>query len=123
MWIEPSRFSRASAPSGANRNNCSVVSAKTSRASALWLLPMLNAMATIPTRQSARPSHRHSLTLIETRKLSMKSSTKERAKGRAREVKGTLKEAAGRAVGNPKLRDRGMAEKLGGKVQRKVGEV
>ena len=53
----------------------------------------------------------------------MKSSTKDRAKGRTREVKGTLKEAAGRAVGNPRLRDRGMAEKVSGKVQRKVGDV
>ena len=53
----------------------------------------------------------------------MKSSTKDRAKGRAREVKGTLKEAAGRAVGNPNLRDRGVAEKVGGKMQRKIGEV
>ena len=53
----------------------------------------------------------------------MKSSTKDRVKGRAREAKGKVKETAGKAVGNPNLRDRGMVEKVGGKVQRKVGEV
>jgi len=53
----------------------------------------------------------------------MKSSTSDRAKGRAREAKGTVKEKAGRAIGNPNLADRGTSEKVGGKVQRKVGEV
>jgi uncharacterized protein YjbJ (UPF0337 family) len=53
----------------------------------------------------------------------MKSSTRDRAKGRAEEAKGKIKEKAGRAIGNPNLADRGTAEKIGGKVQRKVGEV
>jgi uncharacterized protein YjbJ (UPF0337 family) len=53
----------------------------------------------------------------------MKSSTKDRAKGRTEEAKGKIKEKAGRAIGNPDLADRGTAEKIGGKVQRKVGEV
>ncbi len=53
----------------------------------------------------------------------MKSSTKDKVKGRAREAKGKVKESAGRAVGNPNLRDRGTAEKMSGKVQRKVGDV
>ncbi len=53
----------------------------------------------------------------------MKSSTKDRAKGRAGEAKGKLKESAGRTLGNPRMEDRGTAEKVGGKVQRKVGEV
>jgi uncharacterized protein YjbJ (UPF0337 family) len=53
----------------------------------------------------------------------MRSSTKDRAKGRAGEAKGSIKEKAGRAIGNPDLADRGTAEKIGGKVQRKVGEV
>jgi uncharacterized protein YjbJ (UPF0337 family) len=53
----------------------------------------------------------------------MKASTKDRAKGQAREVKGKLKEKAGRAVGNPRVQDEGSAEKAGGKIQRKVGEV
>lgn len=53
----------------------------------------------------------------------MKSSTKDRAKGRAAEVKGKVKEKVGRATGNPRTQDEGTAEKVGGKVQRKVGEV
>ncbi|PYJ40516.1 MAG: CsbD family protein [Verrucomicrobia bacterium] len=53
----------------------------------------------------------------------MKSSTRDRAKGRVREAKGSVKEKAGRAIGNPNLADRGTSEKVGGKIQRKVGEV
>ena len=53
----------------------------------------------------------------------MKSSTRDRAKGRAREAKGRVKEKAGRAIGNPNLADRGTSEKVGGKIQRKVGEI
>ena len=39
------------------------------------------------------------------------------------EAKGKLKENAGRATRDPDLQDRGTAEKVGGKVQRKVGEI
>jgi uncharacterized protein YjbJ (UPF0337 family) len=53
----------------------------------------------------------------------MKSSTKDRAKGRVKEVAGKVKEKAGRATRDPNLQDRGTAEKVGGKVQRKVGEI
>jgi uncharacterized protein YjbJ (UPF0337 family) len=53
----------------------------------------------------------------------MKSSTKDRVKGRLQEAKGTLKEKTGRATRDPNLQDRGTGEKVGGKVQRKVGEV
>ena len=53
----------------------------------------------------------------------MKSSTRDRAKGRAREAKGSVKEKAGRAIGNPDLADRGTSERVGGKIQRKVGEI
>jgi uncharacterized protein YjbJ (UPF0337 family) len=53
----------------------------------------------------------------------MRSSTKDRLKGRLEETKGAIKEKAGHATRDPNLRDRGTAEKVGGKVQRKVGEV
>jgi uncharacterized protein YjbJ (UPF0337 family) len=53
----------------------------------------------------------------------MKSSTKDRVKGRINEAKGKVKEKAGQAAGNPNMQDRGTAEKIGGKVQRKVGEI
>jgi len=53
----------------------------------------------------------------------MKSSTRDRVKGRAREAKGSVKETAGGAIGNPNLADRGTSERVGGKIQRKVGEI
>ena len=53
----------------------------------------------------------------------MNSSTKDKAKGGFHEAKGTIKEKAGEATNNPDLRDRGTAEKAGGKVQGKVGDV
>jgi uncharacterized protein YjbJ (UPF0337 family) len=53
----------------------------------------------------------------------MKSSTTDKIEGTIKEVKGAIKEQAGKAVGNPDLQDRGTAEKLAGKVQKKVGDV
>ena len=53
----------------------------------------------------------------------MKSSTKDKIKGGFREAKGEAKKKAGKATGNPDLRDRGTMEKAGGKVQRKIGDV
>jgi uncharacterized protein YjbJ (UPF0337 family) len=53
----------------------------------------------------------------------MKSSTKDKVEGTAKEATGKLKERVGEAMGNPGMRDRGTAEKVGGKVQRKVGDV
>jgi uncharacterized protein YjbJ (UPF0337 family) len=53
----------------------------------------------------------------------MKSSTKDKIKGAFKEAKGKVKEKAGSATGNPDLRDRGTAEKTGGKVERKIGDV
>ena len=40
-----------------------------------------------------------------------------------REYPHLLKEEAGKAIGNPDLEDRGRAEKIEGKVERKVGEI
>ncbi len=53
----------------------------------------------------------------------MKSSTRDKIEGTAHEAKGKLKEVAGKVVGNPNLQDQGTAEKVAGKVQRKVGDV
>ena len=53
----------------------------------------------------------------------MKPSTKDQIEGALHEAKGKVKEAAGHAVGNPDLEDEGTAEKIGGKVQKKVGQV
>jgi uncharacterized protein YjbJ (UPF0337 family) len=53
----------------------------------------------------------------------MDSSTKDKAKGGLHEAKGTIKEKAGEATNNPDLRDRGAAEKAGGNIQSKVGDI
>jgi uncharacterized protein YjbJ (UPF0337 family) len=43
--------------------------------------------------------------------------------GTAHDVKGTIKEKIGRATNDPDLEDEGTAEKIGGKVQKKIGDV
>jgi uncharacterized protein YjbJ (UPF0337 family) len=53
----------------------------------------------------------------------MKSSTKDKIKGRIDEAKGKVKEKTGEATGDSDLRDRGTAEKAVGKIQRKIGDV
>ena len=53
----------------------------------------------------------------------MNSSTHDKAEGRTKEAVGKVKEETGKAVGNRDLQDRGTAEKVGGKVERKVGDV
>jgi uncharacterized protein YjbJ (UPF0337 family) len=53
----------------------------------------------------------------------MKDSTEDKVKGAAHEAKGAVKEAVGRAVGNPDLEAEGTGEKVAGKVQKKVGDV
>ena len=53
----------------------------------------------------------------------MKPSTKDQAKGKLHEVKGDIKQKAGRATNNPKLEAEGQDEKFAGKVQKKVGQI
>ena len=53
----------------------------------------------------------------------MKLSTKDQAKGKLHEVKGDIKQKAGRATNNPKLEAEGQDEKIAGKVQMKVGQI
>ena len=53
----------------------------------------------------------------------MKSSTKDQAQGTFHQVKGTVKEIAGKLSDNPKLEAQGTSEKIAGKVQEKVGQV
>jgi uncharacterized protein YjbJ (UPF0337 family) len=53
----------------------------------------------------------------------MKESTKNRIKGSVKETKGKAQERFGRSSGDLEHEDRGTAEKLKGKVQRKAGEV
>jgi len=53
----------------------------------------------------------------------MKTSTKDQAEGKFHEVKGTIKEIAGKLSDNPKLEGEGTGEKIAGKVQGKIGQV
>jgi uncharacterized protein YjbJ (UPF0337 family) len=53
----------------------------------------------------------------------MKLSTKDQVKGKLHELKGAVKQKAGKVTNNPDLTDEGQAEKLAGKIQKKVGQV
>jgi uncharacterized protein YjbJ (UPF0337 family) len=53
----------------------------------------------------------------------MNESTKDQLEGMMHELSGAAKEAVGHIVGNPNLEADGLAEKLTGKVQSKVGQV
>lgn len=53
----------------------------------------------------------------------MKDSLKDQVAGKLHEAKGAVKEKAGELTNNPDLQDKGTAERVGGKVQKKVGEV
>jgi len=46
---------------------------------------------------------------------------KDRVAGSAKEIKGTVKQAVGKAVGDAKLESEGKAEKIEGKVQNAIG--
>ena len=53
----------------------------------------------------------------------MKQSTKDKTKGKFHEVRGEVKETVGRATNDPDLEAEGQVEKIGGKVQKKIGQV
>lgn len=53
----------------------------------------------------------------------MKPSTEDKIKGVFHEVKGKVKEEVGQATNSPDLEAEGQAEKIGGKFQKKIGQV
>lgn len=53
----------------------------------------------------------------------MKTSTKDRVQGKLHEAKGKVKEQVGKATNNPNLMGEGQDEKLGGKIQKKIGQI
>ncbi|UTF50733.1 CsbD family protein [Desulfomicrobium sp. ZS1] len=53
----------------------------------------------------------------------MKPSTKNQTEGVYHEAKGKIKETVGKIIDKPSLEAEGLAEKVAGKVQKKVGEV
>jgi uncharacterized protein YjbJ (UPF0337 family) len=48
---------------------------------------------------------------------------KDRVEGTGHQVKGKVKEVAGKATGDSKLESEGFAEKVGGKIQNAVGGI
>ena len=48
---------------------------------------------------------------------------RDRIKGSAKQVKGAVKEAAGKALGDAKLQGEGKADKTAGKIQNTVGGI
>jgi uncharacterized protein YjbJ (UPF0337 family) len=53
----------------------------------------------------------------------MKFSTQDQAKGMFHQVKGKVKETAGKLTDNPKLEAEGAGERLAGKFWEKIGQV
>jgi uncharacterized protein YjbJ (UPF0337 family) len=53
----------------------------------------------------------------------VKSSIKDKIEGTFHEVKGAVREMAGKITDNPKLKMKGKAEKIAGKAQEKLGDV
>ena len=53
----------------------------------------------------------------------MKQSTKDKVRGGAREISGKIKEKTGRAINDPRLEEKGRAEKVSGRIQKKVGDI
>jgi uncharacterized protein YjbJ (UPF0337 family) len=53
----------------------------------------------------------------------MSPSSKDRIQGKFHEVKGKAKQAAGQVTNNPNLEAEGQAEKITGKIQKKVGQI
>lgn len=53
----------------------------------------------------------------------MNKSTNDQLEGNLHQIKGKVKETAGKAVGNPNLESEGKVENLAGKIQKKVGQI
>jgi uncharacterized protein YjbJ (UPF0337 family) len=53
----------------------------------------------------------------------MKDSIKDKVEGTTHELKGTVKEKLGHVTNDPRLESKGKAEKVAGKIQKKVGDV
>ena len=53
----------------------------------------------------------------------MKTSSQDKIEGTAKDLKGKVKEGAGKLTQNEKLQSEGRADQIEGKVQKKVGDV
>ena len=52
----------------------------------------------------------------------IKRSTKNKAQGSFHELKGTIKSKVGKVTNNRRLQVAGVAEKIAGKIQKKIGQ-
>jgi uncharacterized protein YjbJ (UPF0337 family) len=64
-----------------------------------------------------------SSTVTAIEESTMADSTKDKIQGAMHDAKGTIKEKVGQATNDPNMESEGAAEKVGGKVQKKVGDV
>jgi uncharacterized protein YjbJ (UPF0337 family) len=53
----------------------------------------------------------------------MKSSTRDKIAGTARNIAGQIKEVTGKALGNNRLTAEGKADKVEGRVGKKIGQI
>ena len=53
----------------------------------------------------------------------MKSGTKNEIAGKYHEVKGRIKEKVGQVTNDPDLEAEGLGEKIGGKIQKRIGQI
>lgn len=53
----------------------------------------------------------------------MKTSTRDKIEGTAKQIKGKIKATAGEAVGDRNLRAEGRGDQIEGKAQKKVGDI
>jgi uncharacterized protein YjbJ (UPF0337 family) len=56
------------------------------------------------------------------KETTLKSSSRDKAEGALHQVKGSAKETTGKLSGNKTLQYKGTAEKVTGKVQKKIGQ-
>ena len=56
------------------------------------------------------------------KETTLKSSIRDKAEGALHQVKGKVKEVAGKISDNPKLQHKGSVEKIAGKAQKKIGQ-
>jgi uncharacterized protein YjbJ (UPF0337 family) len=59
----------------------------------------------------------------EKKAIKMKPSTENEIAGKVHEVKGKIKEKVGQLTNDPDLEAEGIGEKIGGRVQKKIGQV
>ncbi len=66
---------------------------------------------------------KHGLRVKPIRTETMKPSNQDKVEGAGKNLKGKIKEGAGKAVGNERLEAKGRAEQAAGKAQKKTGDV